>query len=149
MRSAKEYLMGIKTQRKYIEYLEKDIAWLEGEMTTIKSPVGNVSPVGNAGYGTHKLEAGFESIVVRKAEKEQKLAETRAQLTELLLDADRAIDAVPDLKARLVLKMYYLEDKSTADIAQLMFYSTQHINRLMNKGYRLLESPMEDSKLSA
>ena len=58
--------MGIKTQRKYIECLERDVEWLENEMTAVNSPFGH------AGGGTHKPEAGFESIVARKAEKEQK-----------------------------------------------------------------------------
>ena len=133
MKNAKEYLVGIKTQRKYIECLERDVEWLKKEMTAINSPFGYT------GSGTHKQEAGFESIVARKAEKEQMLEEAKAQLADLLLDADRAIDAVPDLRARLVLKMYYLEDKSTADIACQMCYSKQHINRLMNKGYQLME----------
>ena len=137
MKNAKEYLMGIKNQRKYIECLERDVEWLEKEMTAINSPFGH------AGGGTHKPEAGFESIVARKMEKEQMLEEAKAQLAELLLDADRAIDAISDLRARLVLKMYYLEDKSTADIARLMFYSKQHVNRLMNKGYQLMVVPEE------
>lgn len=59
--------MGIKTQRKYIECLERDVEWLEKEMTAINSPFGH------AGGGTHKLEGGFESIVARKMEKEQML----------------------------------------------------------------------------
>ena len=101
------------------------------------------SPFGYAIGGTHKPEAGFESIVALKMEKEQMLEETKAQFADLLLDADRVIDAVPDLRARLVLKMYYLEDKSTADIARLMFYSKQHVNRLMNKGYQMMEVPEE------
>ena len=101
------------------------------------------SPFGYAVGGTHKPKAAFENIVARKAEKEQMLEEAKAQLAELLLDADRAIDAIPDLSARLVLKMYYLEDKSTADIARLMFYSKQHVNRLMNKGYQMMEVPEE------
>ena len=133
MKNAKVYLMGIKTKRKYIECLERDVEWLENEMTAINSPFGH------AGGGTHKPEAGFESIVARKAEKEKMLEEAKVRLTELLLDADHAIDAITDLRARLVLKMYYLEDKSTADIACQMCYSKQHINRLMNKGYQLME----------
>ena len=137
MKNAKEYLMGIKTQRKYIECLERDIEWLEKEMTAINSPFGHA--VG----GTHKPEAGFESIVARKVEKEQMLEEAKTQLAELLLDADRAIDAIPDLRVRLVLKMYYLEDKSTAVIACQLCYSKQHINRLMNKGYQLMEEAKE------
>lgn len=137
MRNAKEYLMSIKTQRKYIECLERDVEWLENEMTAVKSPFGN------AAGGIHKPEVGFESIMARKAEKEQMLEEAKAQLADLLLDADRAIDAIPDLRVRLVLKMYYLEDKSTADIARLMFYSKQHVNRLMNKGYQMMIVPEE------
>lgn len=137
MKNAKEYLMGIKTQRKYIECLERDIEWLKKEMTAINSPFGH------AGGGTHKPEAGFESIVARKMEKEQMLEEAKTQLADLLLDADRSIDVIPDLRARLVLKMYYLEDKSTADIACQMCYSKQHINRLMNKGYQLMVVPEE------
>lgn len=120
--------MGIKSQRKYIECLERDVEWLENEMTAVNSPFGH------AGGGTHKPEAGFESIVARKAEKEQMLEEAKVQLADLLLDADRAIDAIPDLRVRLALKMYYLEDKSTAVIACQMCYSKQHINRLMNTG---------------
>ena len=137
MKNAKEYLMGIKTQRKYIECLERDVEWLENEMTAVNSPFGH------AGGGTHKPEAGFESLVERKAEKKQMLEEAKAQLAELLLDADRAIDAIPDLRARLVLKMYYLEEISTKDIARLMFYSKRHVNRLMNKGYQMMVVPKE------
>ena len=101
------------------------------------------SPFGHAGGGTHKSEAGFESIVARKAEKEQMLEEAKVQLADLLLDADRAIDVIPDLRVRLALKMYYLEDKSTAVIARQMCYSKQHVNRLMNTGYQLMEKPEE------
>ena len=135
MKNAKEYLMSIKTQRKYIECLERDIKWLENEMTATNSPFGH------AGGGTHRPEAGFENLVARKVEKEQMLEEAKVQLADLLLDADRTIDAIPDLRARLVLKMYYLEGKSTADIADQMFYSKQHVNRLMNRGYQLMEVP--------
>lgn len=141
MKNAKEYLLDIKTQRKYIKYLERDVEWLENEMTAVNSPFGH------AGGGTHKPEAGFESIVARKMEKEQMLEEAKAQLADLLLDADRAIDGIPDLRVRLALKMYHLEDKSTADIACQMCYSKQHINRLMNKGYQLME--VEEEKISA
>ena len=137
MKNAKEYLMGIKSQRKYIECLERDVEWLENEMTAVNSPFGH------AGGGTHKSEAGFESIVARKAEKEQMLEEAKVQLADLLLDADRAIDVIPDLRVRLALKMYYLEDKSTAVIARQMCYSKQHVNRLMTTGYQLMEKPEE------
>ena len=44
------------------------------------------------------------------------LEEAKVQLADLLLDADRAIDAIPDLRVRLALKMYYLEDKSTGTV---------------------------------
>ena len=73
MKNAKEYLMSIKTQRKYIKCLERDVEWLENEMTAVNSPFGYA--VG----GTHKPKAAFENIVARKAEKEQMLEEAKAR----------------------------------------------------------------------
>lgn len=145
MKNAKAYLSQVKDRKDYIKYLEQDIERLNEEATSIRGVSFGRVPTN----GINKASAGYEAIIERKAEKEQELETERERLARLLVEADRMIDAIPDIKVRMVLKMFYLEGMTTADISNLIFYSTQHINRLMNKGYRLLESPVEDSKLSA
>ena len=145
MKNAKAYLSQVKERKDYIRYLEQDIERLDEEATSLRGvSFGSVSAA-----GINRTSAGYEAIIERKMEKEQELEKERERLARLLVEADRMIDAIPDLKVRMALKLFYLEGITTADISNLMSYSTQHINRLMNKGYRLLESPMEDSKLSA
>lgn len=145
MKNAKAYLSQVKERKDYIRYLEQDIERLDEEATSLRGvSFGSVSAT-----GINRTSAGYEAIIERKMEKEQELEKERERLARLLVEADRMIDAIPDLKVRMALKLFYLEGITTADISNLMFYSTQHINRLMNKGYRLLESPVEDSKLSA
>ena len=145
MKNAKAYLSQVKERKDYIRYLEQDIERLDEEATSLRGvSFGSVSTT-----GINRTSAGYEAIIERKMEKEQELEKERERLARLLVEADRMIDAIPDLKVRIVFKMFYLEGMTTADISNLISYSTQHINRLMNKGYRLLESPVEDSKLSA
>ena len=64
--------------------------------------------------GINKASAGYEAIIERKVEKEQELETERERLARLLVEADRMIDAIPDIKVRMVLKMFYLEGMTTA-----------------------------------
>ena len=65
-------------------------------------------------------QAGFVLLVERKDAKQQKLDFEKNHLAELIAHADAAIDTVPDPKMRRVLKLYYLENLSTKEVAEKM-----------------------------
>lgn len=138
MISVKDCLSQVKTQKNRTLYLEQDVAYLEGAMVNFGGPTFGVKSSGGI-----KGRAGFVAFVECKDQKERQLIAERERLAALIAQAERVIQTVPDMKVRRVLKLYYLEDKSVAEIASEMSYSKQHINRLLNRGYELAVLPKE------
>ena len=139
MMNAKDFLMQIKTQKERILYLEQDVAYLEGAMANLGGPTFGVKSSGGI-----KNRAGFVAFVECKDQKERQLIAERERLAALIARAENVIETVPDMKVRRALKLYYLEDKSVADIAGEMNYSKQHVNRLLSRGYELAVLPKEE-----
>ena len=138
MRSVKEFLSQVKTQKNRTLYLEQDVRYLNEAMVSLGGPSFGVKSSGGM-----KERAGFVAFVERKEQKERQLIAERERLADLIVQAERVIETVPDMKVRRMLKLYYLEDKSVADIASEMNYSKQHVNRLLNRGYDLAVLPEE------
>ena len=140
MISAKEYLEKVRKQRERVEYLKQDVQYLDDDMTSI----GSTSFCKTGGHAGSP-QAGFVLLVERKDAKQRKLDFEKNHLAELIAHADAAIDTVPDPKMRRVLKLYYLENLSTKEVAEKMNYTVQHVNRLMNKGLEMVQLPEEDA----
>lgn len=136
--NVKDFLSQVKTQKNYTRYLEQDVAYLNGAMVSLGGPSFGVKSSDGI-----KDRAGFVAFVECKDLKERQLIAERERLAALIAQAERVIETVPDMKVRRVLKLYYLEDKSVADIASEMNYSKQHVNRLLNRGYELAVLPKE------
>lgn len=140
MISAKEYLEQVRKQKERVGYLEQDVQYLGDAM----SSTGSTS-FGKTGGHAGSPQAGFVLLVERKDAKQRKLDFEKNHLAELIAHADAAIDTVPDPKMRRVLKLYYLENLSTKEVAEKMNYTVQHVNRLMNKGLEMVQLPEEDA----
>lgn len=139
MISAKEYLEQVRKQKERVGYLEQDVQYLGDAM----SSTGSTS-FGKTGGHAGSPQAGFVLLVERKDAKQRKLDFEKNHLAELIAHADAAIDTVPDPKMRRVLKLYYLENLSTKEVAEKMNYTVQHVNRLMNKGLEMVQLPEDD-----
>ena len=139
MISAKEYLEQVRKQADRVEDLKQDVQYLDDGMTSI----GSTSFCKTGGH-SGSPQAGFVLLVERKDAKQRK-----NHLAELIAHADAAIDTVPDPKMRRVLKLYYLENLSTKEVAEKMNYTVQHVNRLMNKGLEMVQLPEEDEVIPA
>lgn len=133
MRSAKEYLEQVRKQKERVEYLEQDVQYLDDAM----SSTGSTSFCKTGGHAGSP-QAGFVLLVERKDAKQRQLEAEKSRLAELIAKVDEVIDAVPDPKMRRVLKLYYLENFSTKEVAEKMNYTVQHVNRLMNKGLEMV-----------
>ena len=140
MISAKEYLEQVRKQKERVGYLEQDVQYLDDAM----SSTGSTS-FGKTGGHAGSPQAGFVLLVERKDAKQRKLDFEKNHLAELIAQADAAIDTVPDPKMRRVLKLYYLENLSTKQVAEKMNYTVQHVNRLMNKGLEMVQLSEEDA----
>jgi len=140
MRSAKEYLEQIRKQKERVEYLEQDVQYLDDAMTSTGS-----TSFGKTGGHAGSPQAGFVLLVERKDAKQRQLDVEKNRLAELIAKADEVIDTVPDPKMRRVLKLHYLENLSTKQVAEKMNYTVQHVNRLMNKGLEMVQLPEEDA----
>lgn len=139
MRSAKEYLEQVRKQKERVEYLEQDVQYLDDAMTSMES-----TSFGKIGGHAGSPQAGFVLLVERKDAKQRKLDVEKNRLAELIAQADAAIDTIPDPKIRRVLKLYYLENFSTKEVAEKMNYTVQHVNRLMNKGLEMVQLPEDE-----
>ena len=144
MISAKEYLEQVRKQADRVEDLKQDVQYLDDGMTSI----GSTSFCKIGGY-SGSPPAGFVLLVERKDAKQQKLDVEKNRLAELIAQVDEVIDTVPDPKMRRVLKLYYLENLSTKEVAEKMNYTVQHVNRLMNKGLEMVQLPEEDEVIPA
>ena len=144
MRSVKEYLEQVRKQADRVEDLKQDVQYLDDGMTSI----GSTSFCKTGGHAGNP-RAGFVLLVERKDVKQRKLDVEKNRLAELIAQADAAIDTVPDPKIRRVLKLYYLENLSTKEVAEKMSYTVQHVNRLMNKGLEMVQLPEEDEVIPA
>lgn len=144
MRSVKEYLEQVRKQADRVEDLKQDVQYLDDSMTSI----GSTSFCKTGGHAGNP-RAGFVLLVERKDVKQRKLDVEKNRLAELIAQADAAIDTVPDPKIRRVLKLYYLENLSTKEVAEKMSYTVQHVNRLMNKGLEMVQLPEEDEVIPA
>lgn len=140
MRSVKEYLEQVRKQKERVEYLEQDVQYLDDAMTS----TGSTSFCKTGGHAGSP-QAGFVLLVERKDAKQRQLEAEKNRLAELIAQADAEIDTVPDPKVRRVLKLYYLENLSTKEVAEKMNYTVQHVNRLMNKGLEMVQLPDEDA----
>lgn len=121
MISAKEYLEQVRKQVERVEDLKQDVQYLDDGMTSI----GSTSFCKTGGH-SGSPQAGFVLLVERKDAKQRKLDFEKNHLAELIAHADAAIDTVPDPKMRRVLKLYYLENLSTKEVAEKMNYTVQH-----------------------
>ena len=144
MRSVKEYLEQVRKQTDRVEDLKQDVQYLDDGMSSI----GSTSFVKTGGHAGSP-QAGFVLLVERKDAKQRKLEIEKNRLAELIAQADAAIDTVPDPKMRRVLKLYYLENLSTKEVADEMKYTVQHVNRLMKKGLEMVQLPEEDEVIPA
>ena len=144
MISAKEYLEQVRKQADRVEDLKQDVQYLDDGMTSI----GSTSFCKTGGH-SGSPQAGFVLLVERKDAKQRKLDFEKNHLAELIAHADAAIDTVPDPKMRRVLKLYYLENLSTKEVAEKMNYTVQYVNRLMNKGLEMVQLPEEDEVIPA
>ena len=144
MRSAKEYLEWVRKQKERVEYLEQDVQYLDDAM----SSTGSTSFCKTGGHAGSP-QAGFVLLVERKDAKQRQLEVEKNRLAALIAQEDAAIDTVPDPKVRRVLKLYYLENLSTKEVAERMNYTVQHVNRLMNKGLEMVQLPEEDEVIPA
>ena len=139
MRSVKEYLEQVRKQKERVGYLEQDVQYLDDAMTSMGS-----TPFGKTGGHAGSPQAGFVLLVERKDAKQRQLEVEKNRLAALIAHADAAIDTVPDPKMRRVLKLYYLENLSTKEVAEKMNYTVQHVNRLMNKGLEMVQLPEDE-----
>lgn len=144
MRSAKEYLEQVRKQKERVEYLEQDVQYLDDAM----SSTGSTSFCKTGGHAGSP-QAGFVLLVERKDAKQRQLEVEKNRLAALIAQENAAIDTVPDPKVRRVLKLYYLENLSTKEVAEKMNYTVQHVNRLMNKGLEMVQLPEEDEVIPA
>lgn len=144
MRSVKEYLEQVRKQADRVEDLKQDVQYLDDGMTSIGS-MSFCKAGGHAG----SPQAGFVLLVERKDAKQRQLEIQKNRLAELIAQADAAIDTVPDPKVRRVLKLYYLENLSTKEVAEKMNYTVQHVNRLMKKGLEMVQLPEENEVIPA
>ena len=126
------------------EYLEQDVQYLDDAM----SSTGSTSFCKTGGHAGSP-QAGFVLLVERKDAKQRQLEVEKNRLAALIAQEDAAIDTVPDPKVRRVLKLYYLENLSTKEVAEKMNYTVQHVNRLMNKGLEMVQLPEEDEVIPA
>ena len=140
MRCVKEYLEQVRKQANRVEYLKQDVQYLDDAMISTGS-----SSFGKTGGHAGSPQAGFVLLVERKDAKQRKLDVEKNRLAELIAQADAAIDTVSDPKMRRVLKLYYLENLSTKEVADEMKYTVQHVNRLMKKGLEMVQLPDEDA----
>ena len=140
MRSAKEYLEQVRKQADRVEDLKQDVQYLDDGMTSI----GSTSFCKTGGHAGSP-QAGVVLLVEREDAKQRKLDAEKNRLAELITKADEAIDTVPDTKMRRVLKLYYLENLSTKEVAEKMNYTVQHVNRLLNKGLEMVQLPEEEA----
>ena len=139
MRSVKEYLEQVRKQADRVEYLMQDVQYLDDAMISTGS-----TSFGKTGGHAGSPQAGFVLLVERKDAKQRKLDVEKNRLVELITQADTAIDTVSDPKIRRVLKLYYLENLSTKEVADEMKYTVQHVNRLMNKGLEMVQLPEDE-----
>ena len=140
MISAKEYLEQVRKQKERVGYLEQDVQYLDDAMSSI----GSTSFCKTGGHAGNP-RAGFVLLVERKDAKLRQLEVEKNRLAALIAQADAAIDTVSDPKMRRVLKLYYLENLRTKEVAEKMNYTVQHVNRLMNKGFEMVQLPEEDA----
>lgn len=136
MISVKEYLEQVRKQVERVEDLKQDVQYLDDGMTSI----GSTSFCKTGGH-SGSPQAGFVLLVERKDVKKRKLEIEKNRLAELIAKVDEVIDTVQDPKMRRVLKLYYLENLSTKEVAEKMNYTVQHVNRLMNKGLEMVHLP--------
>lgn len=144
MRSVKEYLEQVRKQADRVEYLKQDVQYLDDAMISMGS-----TSFGKMGGHTECSQAGFVILVERKDAKQRKLEVEKNYLAELIAKADEVIDTVPDPKMRRVLKLYYLENFSTKEVADEMKYTVQHVNRLVKKGLEMVQLPEENEGIPA
>lgn len=100
--------------------------------------VGGRRPGRGSGFRTN---AGFTRFVEGKVSVEQDLRRAREKYDDWYVLADEVIDAVPDYKARMALKLRYLELKSHEAIAEELGCDAGKVGGILEAGRRMLRLP--------
>lgn len=92
----------------------------------------------------HKAwEIYSRSYFIYSADYEDRLWKENERLVELMLDIERAIDKISDIKEKEVLRRRYIDGKSWIELADELCYSVQHIQRIHKKALERLVLPLE------
>lgn len=137
--TAKEFLKQAYYLNKLIESHKRELVELEEMKSVISSPNYSGMPTGSRSF-----EPPFVKQVLKKIDLENQIKKEIEKLVELKKQIHNAIDTVPDMNQRLVLRYRYIEFFPWAKIISEMqdsFYSERQIYRFHSEGLKHIVVP--------
>lgn len=130
VRTLEEY----RQLRKEVRWIEEDLRALE---TYIYSPRGqrySKTPRAPGGYEGHTMEAAVIKHHRLEAHYNRKIAE----INDLLLKVEQAIEMLPDSNQRSALRLYYIQGLDWRKVANKMGYEERTVYRHRDAGLKAL-----------
>ena len=126
----KEYLSRYRLAGREVQRLEEDIQRLEAQATAITPRYGS-EPGGRAG---DKIQGAVDKIL----ELQVRLAEKLEEQIALRREIEGAIDTLPELRLRQIMRYRYIEGWTWEKVAEQMEVSNVHIFRLHSSALKKL-----------
>lgn len=130
----------IRTLEEYRQ-LKKEVRWIAEDLraleTSIYSPRGqrySKTPRGPGGHEGHTMEAAVIKHDRLIAHYNRKIAE----INELLLKVEQAIEMLPDSNQRSALRLYYIQGLEWRKVAEKMCYDERTVYRFRDAGLKAL-----------
>ena len=140
--NAKQFLSQSYRLAEQIESHKRELAELREMMPVISSSSFSDTP----NSGSRILEPSFAKMTVRIVDLERKVAQEIDTLCDVKLKIHYAIEAVPDVSQRLLLRLKYIEGLSWQDVADRLHYSVKHAFKIHQEALQKVVVPNDDTK---
>jgi DNA-directed RNA polymerase specialized sigma subunit len=123
----KEYLQNVRLLYKLICSYEEEL--LEHRLITGCAPIGCYEQIV---HGTDQRANSIEPAVIKILEYEELIKETIAKYIDTKAKCLEAIEKIPDVTEKAVLRFRYINGKSHDETAKIIGYSTEQEKRICN-----------------
>lgn len=133
----KSYLMRYRNTVEHINVLEEKLYLLEDRIQTVRRPVLSDMPKGGTPITTNDL-------IIQKTELMERISRLLEKASKIRAEIMTAIDTLDNHKQAEILELYFIDQVSIIDIAEVMDRSTRHIFRLYSSGINAIKISYND-----
>lgn len=129
-------------------YLNAEADRLLDEQAHYEARIQKLERIRECLIGQSNIEQNIDHCVHKVRQLQQSLCALMDELAQTRCAVQQAIGCVEDERYRILLAYRFLNGKTWEEIAQLMHYSYQHVNRLFNQAVKQVDIRKKTPALS-